>query len=294
MDIGPEAFERHIGALREKSTARRYREAARGFLKYCQKRQISLHSAAPGLLSQYAAELVRSGMSASTIHVHVTGTKRYLDWRRSLGDPVSLLSRPDLPKVIIPVPDALTDAQLRAYLDVCNELAEPVRTALLILPYSGLRCSELVRLRLDSVRTATERGRFRVHFQLAGKGRKERAVPVLEECYDALKAYVQGWRTHQRQSPWLFPADTGVPLKPRAVGRQVELVRARARLRSLTPHTLRRTYATNLYMMGVDPTTIAFILGHDSVTTTKKHYLAAGAPALWNAIDLARARRADA
>ena len=294
MDVGPEAFARHIGAVREKSTARRYREAVRGFLRYCQKRQVDLHRAQPGLLSQYAAELARTGMSASTVHVHVTGTKRYLDWRRSLGDPVSMLARPDLPKVIVPIPDALNVQQLQAYLNACNELAEPVRSALLILPYSGLRCSELVRLRLDSVRTATTRSRLQVHFQLSGKGRKERAVPVLEECYDALRAYVSGWRTRQRKSPWLFPDGAGNPLKQREVGRQVEQVRARAGLRKLTPHTLRRTYATNLYLMGVDPTTIAFVLGHDSVTTTKKHYLAAGAPALWNAIDLARARRADA
>lgn len=288
MDVSPEAFAQHIAAVREKSTARRYKKIAMVFLQFCARQGIELHRAPPGLLGQYAATLARAGLSPATIHVHATGTKRYLEWRRSLGDQVSMMSRPDLPKVMVPIPDALDATALRSYLAAANELDEPMRTALLILPYCGLRCAELVALRIDSVRTVTDRGKFRVHFQVRGKGRKERAVPVLEECYGALRAYLRGWRASRRTTPWLFPQGTGAPLRSRQVARCVEGIRSKTRLRALTPHTLRRTFATNLYLMGVDPVTIAFILGHSSPATTKKHYLAAGAPALWQRIELAR------
>jgi integrase len=42
----------------------------------------------------------------------------------------------------------------------------------------------------------------------------------------------------------------------------------------ITPHTMRRTYLTSLWRMGVDAPTIAKIAGHANIQTLFKHYLA--------------------
>lgn len=289
MDVTPRAFERHLAALREPSTARRYAKAARAFLSFCKERRIDLRTAPAGLLSTYASWLVNRGLQASTVHVHIAGTKRYLEWVRANGVQISQMAQPDLPRVIMPAPDALTPEQQAAYIAACERLPEPVRMALLLLPYCGLRRSELVNLPLDAVQTLRDaEGALRVHLVVRGKGRKRREVPVLEQIYPRLGSYLRDWRAGQRKSPWLFGRGTGAPLSADTVRKAIKKVRPLSGLPVLTPHTLRRTYATRLLEAGVDPVHIAYCLGHSNVTTTKKSYFAMDATSAWRAIDRAR------
>jgi site-specific recombinase XerD len=128
----------------------------------------------------------------------------------------------------------------------------------------GLRVSELVRLQvqdLDSHRLVVQ-----VH---AGKGRKDRLVPLSPKLLDELRAY---WRQY-RPTTWLFPGTKpGTPRSVASVQRLVRRVARRAGLtKPLTVHTLRHSYATHQLEAGLDLLTLQRVLGHQSLKTTAEY-----------------------
>jgi integrase/recombinase XerD len=125
----------------------------------------------------------------------------------------------------------------------------------------GLRVSELVHLQvndLDSRRLVVQ-----VH---AGKGRKDRLVPLSPKLLEELRAY---WR-QDRPAVWLFPGKKpGTHRSVASVQRLVHRVARRAGLtKAITVHTLRHSYATHQLEAGLDLLTLQRVLGHNSLKTT--------------------------
>jgi len=138
--------------------------------------------------------------------------------------------------------------------------------AILELLYSsGLRVSELTGLNIGDLDLAD--GMVRV----MGKGGKERIVPVGSVACGILRAYLA-----QRKA-----ALPGEPLflgsRNRRISRQYvsEIIRRCSSgieaFRSISPHTLRHTFATHLLEGGGDLRSIQELLGHSSLSTTQKY-----------------------
>lgn len=125
----------------------------------------------------------------------------------------------------------------------------------------GLRVSELVHLRVEDL----ESRRWVVHVH-AGKGRKDRLVPLSPKLLEELRGY---WRQYRPQ-PWLFPGQQpGTHRSVASVQRLVHRVACRAGLtKPLTVHTLRHSYATHQLEAGLDLLTLQRVLGHSSLKTT--------------------------
>jgi site-specific recombinase XerD len=160
--------------------------------------------------------------------------------------------------------------------------AAMVATAL----FTGLRCEELVRLRLD--RVSFDGGFLRV----VGKGRKTREVPLIPRLAALLTTYLRAVRPAllPMAAPYVFPADrrplggrhwkTGGPVavrRDRPIVRplttrgffHVVRIRCAAILgRPVAPHMLRHSFASRLRAAGADLQLIQEILGHQSITTT--------------------------
>jgi len=141
--------------------------------------------------------------------------------------------------------------------------------ALLELLYStGARISEAVGLDVDDV-DATERS-----VRLAGKGGKERIVPIGRPALAALDAYRvrarPGLAARGRGTPALFLNARGARLSRQSAWASL---RAAADLAGITgdisPHTLRHSFATHLLDGGADLRVVQELLGHASVTTTQ-------------------------
>jgi integrase/recombinase XerD len=102
----------------------------------------------------------------------------------------------------------------------------------------------------------------------AGKGGKDRYVPLPETCLQLLR---QHWRTH-RNLVWLFPSSQVVreqPINESALQRAFRAaVRESGVPKRATVHTLRHSYATHLLEAGVNLRIIQGYLGHASPTTT--------------------------
>lgn len=151
------------------------------------------------------------------------------------------------------------------------------RVILLIGAYAGLRVSEIVKLQVEHV--DFEAAMLEVH---AGKGDKDRNVPMHQRVGWELKAFLAGRRTG-----WVFASDRGGSghLTSRAVQLMIAAAAARAQIaRHVTPHKLRHTFATQLLAHGADLLEIKDLLGHASVATTQI-YAAALPERLRGAVD---------
>ena len=139
---------------------------------------------------------------------------------------------------------------------------------LLLAIQTGLRASELARLRLQDLQL--EDGAW---IRCRGKGRKERCTPLSRPTRKALQQWLRE-RGGQPNSP-LFPNRSGQHLTRGAIWRLVVKHAATAseacsslKTKNITPHTLRHTAAMRLLLAGNDITVIALWLGHEQIATT--------------------------
>jgi integrase/recombinase XerD len=112
--------------------------------------------------------------------------------------------------------------------------------------------------------------------RLAGKGGKDRVVPVGRYAREALEAYLVRGRPalaaaarHASASPAVFLNARGGRLTRQGAWGVLKAAADRAGLDGVSPHTLRHSYATHLLDGGADVRVVQELLGHASVTTTQ-------------------------
>jgi len=103
-----------------------------------------------------------------------------------------------------------------------------------------------------------------------GKGRKERAVPVLPVVAEALAAYAAKIPFTGASSSPLFLSRRGGPMSPREAQALMQKLRGRLGLpERATPHALRHSFATHVLQGGADLRIVQELLGHSSLSTTQ-------------------------
>lgn len=187
----------------------------------------------------------------------------------SEGNPASVIGVPKFSKTL---PRYLSEGDLETVLsdrEVIDEAGARDLALLELLYGSGLRAAETVGLDWADV-SVDER---RVHVR-AGKGNKDRIVPMSRAARDALRALsaVQTTSGTSRGSAQpVFRNQRGTRLAVRSVGRIVNAAMERAGLPPMNPHALRHSCATHLLDDGADLRSIQDLLGHASLTTTQKY-----------------------
>ena len=103
----------------------------------------------------------------------------------------------------------------------------------------------------------------------AGKGRKDRLVPLSAILLERLRAY---WRQY-RPRRWLVPGQR--PDRPRSIGQVQRICRRAVRAAGIpkkaSMHTLRHSYATHLLEGGCDLASLQKLLGHNQLSTTVRY-----------------------
>jgi len=187
--------------------------------------------------------------------------------RRIEIDPTLKLDPPKKPPRF---PKTLSEEDVEALLaqpDTATPLGLRDRAMLEVLYASGLRVSELVRLKLAEV--SYDMGVVRVF----GKGAKERLVPLGEEALAWLGRYSREGRSAllgKRASDYVFVTGRATPMTRQAFWHLIKR-RASAALpgKSLSPHTLRHAFATHLLNHGADLRVVQLLLGHADISTTQ-------------------------
>ena len=176
----------------------------------------------------------------------------------------------DPPKKGPRFPKTLSEEDVESLLaqgDAATPLGLRDRAMLEVLYASGLRVSELVRLKLAQV--SHDMGVVRV----IGKGSKERLVPLGEEALAWLSRYSKEGRPailKKRPSDYVFVTARGAPMTRQAFW---HLIKKRAASavpgKTLSPHTLRHAFATHLLNHGADLRVVQLLLGHADISTTQ-------------------------
>ena len=145
-----------------------------------------------------------------------------------------------------------------------NQLAVRNRLIIEMALGTGLRVSELVNLKVDDIHI--RKGQYSLTVN-NGKGGKHRVVGFNNK----LKVLVQKYLEYRKSmSSYLFASERGEKMTRFGVGRVFKTMAAKAGLDSKhSIHTLRHTYATNLYKAsGYNLRMVQKQLGHSSITTT--------------------------
>ncbi len=153
--------------------------------------------------------------------------------------------------------------------DLTTWIGRRDRALLLLATETGLRVSEIIGLRHEDLILGAG-----AHVRCRGKGRKQRATPLLKPAVKVLKT----WMAENKGTPSapLFPSSRGGPLSRDAVEALLKrhlasasALRPELKAKRATPHTLRHSRAMSLLQHGVDRSVIALWLGHESVETTQ-------------------------
>lgn len=211
------------------------------------------------------------GLGARGIQRALAGLRsfyRHLE-REGLAEGAALraVRSPKLPRTL-PRPLSETDAArtiLEAGQDEEPWIAARDAALVTLLYGTGLRISEALSLKRGDVPLGES-------LTVVGKGRKERAVPVLMSVREAVAAYAALCPFDPGRSGALFLSRRGKPMSPRDAQALMQRLRGRLGLsRSATPHALRHSFATHLLQNGGDLRSVQELLGHASLSTTQKY-----------------------
>jgi integrase/recombinase XerD len=202
----------------------------------------------------------------------VRGLHRFLAEEGTIQADVSRELRP--PKLPMRLPKAIPVEDVEALLGaVAGEEVHELRdTALLELLYAtGARVSEAVSLNVDDLVDEEV-------VRLFGKGGKQRIVPLGSYARRAVDAYLVRARpalsARGSATPALFLGLRGRRMSRQAAWEVIHRAAERAGLAaSVSPHTLRHSFATHLLEGGADVRVVQELLGHSSVATTQIYTL---------------------
>ncbi len=250
-------------AMLDELRARKYSTSTRKrYLAIC--RQIAqaypdrdLRSLKKGELDSFLAAMERGGASASTINQAISAGK-FL-WNNIFELPFPIKMRPIKDRQL---PTVITRYQVMQLIAAAN--TSKTRLALALAYSAGLRVSEIASLQIGDI----NRERGVIHIR-AGKGRKDRVVPLSQLVSDMLDKYLAQHPTKR----WIFRGTTGGShVNVRSLQNAMAAARAKAGLSSdVTMHTLRHSFATHLVERGENLVVVKELLGHSSLSTVQQY-----------------------
>jgi len=221
-------------------------------------------------VNTFLLERTRAGVSSRSRARAISAVRgffRYLQVEREIAvDPTELLASPKLARKLPEVLPLADVDRLLAAPDVSTPRGLRDAAMIATLYATGLRVSELIKLKIDDVDLGA--GCLRA----TGKGRKQRLVPVGDVASERLRRYLDDGRPSfvKAATSALFLTRLG-----RAMTRQAfwKLLAAHARgagiQTTLNPHLLRHSFATHLLARGADLRAVQAMLGHADVATTE-------------------------
>ena len=183
-------------------------------------------------------------------------------------NPAELLEAPRQSRKL---PDVLDVHEIDRMVSVLDQTKpEAIRNKAIIetMFSCGLRVSETVGLRMSDISYENE------FVRVTGKGNKERLVPIGSTALQHIGYYKEAMRNHlqpgREDHDILFLNRRGKRLSRVMIFLILKETAAKAGIRkSISPHTLRHSFATSLVEAGADLRAVQQMLGHESITTTE-------------------------
>ena len=185
------------------------------------------------------------------------------------SNPSELLVTPKLEKKL---PDILEREEVKALLNIFDTSTSHGfrnRLTIALLYSTGLRVSEFINLKLYEIN-------FREEFlDIIGKGNKERFVPVESSVLNELEYYIEHFRANQYikkgEEDYVFISNKrGSKLTRQFIFKMLRESAAKAGInKTIHPHILRHSFATELIRSGANIIAVKEMMGHTSIRSTE-------------------------
>lgn len=211
--------------------------------------------------------------ASSTVARKVAAIKSFFHYLAERGvipdDPTATL---DSPKVRKRLPKAISEEDIERLLNEPARVQTPKalrdRALLEVLYATGLRVTELVSLNVDDINLASSTARV-----VQPRGKKKRLVPIHRRAIGPLQDYLERGRVPLLRDPEeqaLFVNHRGQRLTRQGLWLIVKhYAREAGTDETVTPHTLRHSFAAHLLDKKADLEYVQEILGHANISTTQ-------------------------
>lgn len=259
------------------NTTESYHRDLEGYLAYLSDKNVVYPEQVEYVVVEsYLAHLSARGLASSSVGRAAAAIKGFHKFMVTEGitshHPTADLPIPKKPEKL---PDVISIDEAFKLLEQPFEVSPVGRrdSAILEVLYGcGLRASELCDLDLADVYFTDEFLRVR------GKGSKERIVPLLGSCAQALRDYLDMGRSQLYSKKYglasqdksaVFLNTRGGRITRQAVHALVARYGEKVGIKDLHPHTLRHSFATHLLAGGADLRVLQEMLGHADISTTQ-------------------------
>ena len=222
-------------------------------------------------LEHFAATIHEFGVGARTQARILSGVRTFFRFLVIDGvisdDPTELLESPDIGEHLPEVLSTEEVDMMERAIDLSKWEGQRNKAIIETLFSCGLRVSELVTLRFSDV-FAKER-----YLRIVGKGGKERLVPISQQALHEIELWLYDrnlMTIKPGEEEYLFLNRRGAHLTRTMILIMIKRTAAEAGIsKTVSPHTLRHSFATALLKGGADLRAIQEMLGHEDIGTTQ-------------------------
>jgi integrase/recombinase XerD len=248
-----------------------YQRDLRKLLDYLEREEKDVRDVTLSDLEHFSAGLHDIGIHPRSQCRILSGIRAFFRFLQLDGyrddDPTELLESPQIGEHL---PEVLSTAevdQLEASIDLSKWEGHRNRAIIEVLFSCGLRVSELVNLKLSDLYLDEE------YVRVMGKGSKERLVPISKRAIQELAFWFDD-RCHMQIKPgeedYVFLNRRGAHLTRTMILIMIKRQAVEAGIqKTISPHTLRHSFATALLEGGADLRIIQALLGHENIGTTE-------------------------
>ena len=253
-------------------TIEAYSRDLSNYLNYLKSKKVKrINSIKPEYIRNYIEYLNQKGLATSTIARNVSSIRSYHKFLAieniSKDNPASLLY---IPKKSKRLPDAISEEDISLIIDSidpASKFYQRDKAIIELLYSSGLRVSELCKLEISNLFFEEEL------IRIIGKGSKERLLPLGSKAKLYLNDYINGLRvllTKDSRTSYIFVSRNGNKLTRAMINIILKKWVTQSGLqKSVSPHTLRHSFATHLLEGGADLRFVQALLGHSDISTTQ-------------------------
>lgn len=253
------------------NTVASYLDDVTKFIRFTGSGDIGVDAVTHDDLQTFVATLVDIGIAPRSQARIISGIKSFYRYLRAEGfvddDPTILLQTPRPGRHL---PNILTVDEINSLIEAIPPGPAALRNRAIIetLYGCGLRVSELVDLTLDKVYLAEG------YVMVTGKGSKERVVPISPIAAELIREYAAGPRgdimPRRGEENIVFLNNRGTRLTRQMIFTIIRRLALGAGIvKTISPHTLRHSFATHLLEGGANLRAIQQMLGHESIATTE-------------------------